>query len=66
LFNRDTRSAARVASADICDGSPFTPGEKVYLRLLNNKLAAQRDLVAEFAPPPAEFVEHAQAGPGIG
>jgi hypothetical protein len=58
---------ARCASAEISKGSKFTPGEKVHLRILNNKLIAQRDnvVVAEFAAPPAEFFNRVQAGAGI-
>lgn len=67
LFNRDIPSVARSASAEICRGSRFTPGEKVHLRILNNKLIAQRDnvVVAEFRAPPAEFFNQVQAGAGI-
>src|SRR6202023_3146815 len=45
LFNRDIPSIARSASAEICQGSSITPGEQVHLRILNNKLIAQRDNV---------------------
>jgi hypothetical protein len=67
LFNRDTPSLTRSASAEICKGSRFTTGEKVHLRILNKKLVAQRDnaVVAEFSAPPAEFLNQVQAGAGI-
>jgi hypothetical protein len=67
LFNRDIPSVARSASAEICKGSIFTPGEKVHLRIFNNKLIVQRDniVVAEFPAPPAEFFNRVQSGAGI-
>jgi hypothetical protein len=67
LFNRDTPSVARSASAEICGGSKIAPGEKVHLRIFNKKLVAQRDnvVVAEFTAPPAEFFNHVEAGAGI-
>ena len=67
LFNRDTPSVARSASAEVCRGTRFTPGDKVHLRILGEKLIAQRDnvVVAEFAAPPAEFLNRVQAGAGI-
>jgi hypothetical protein len=67
LFNRDIPSVARCASAEICQGSNFTPGEKVHLRILNDKLIAQRDnvVVAKFTAPPAEFFNQVRAGAGI-
>lgn len=67
LFNRDIPSIARSASAEISQGCKFTPGEKVLLRILNNKLIAQRGntVVAEFPAPPAEFIKQVQAGAGI-
>jgi hypothetical protein len=67
LFNRDVPSIVRSASAEICHGSSITPGEQVHLRILNNKLIAQRDnvVVAEFPAPPAEFFNQVQAGAGI-
>jgi hypothetical protein len=67
LFNRDIPSVARRASAEICRGSTLALGEKILLRVLNNKLVAQRDnvVVAEFAAPPPEFVKQIQAGAGI-
>jgi hypothetical protein len=67
LFNRDIPSVSRSASAEICKGSSIAFGEKVYLRILNKKLVAQRDnvVVAEFTSPPAEFLNQVQAGAGI-
>lgn len=67
LFNRDIPAVARRASAEICQGSALTRGEKLLLRILNNKLIAQRDnaVVAEFAAPPPEFLNQITAGAGI-
>lgn len=67
LFSRDIPSVSRSASAEICSGSHFMPGDKVYLRILGKKLIAQRDngVVAEFPSPPAEFLNHIEAGSGI-
>ncbi len=67
LFNCDRPSVARFASAKICEGSSLKPGEKVHLRIHNNKLIAQRDtvVVAEFHAAPAEFFNQVQAGAGI-
>jgi predicted RNA-binding protein with EMAP domain len=68
LFNRDTPSITRLASADICNGTRFNSGDKLHLRILNNKLVAQRDnvVVAQFPAPPPEFLKQVQAGAGIG
>jgi hypothetical protein len=67
LFNRDVPSVTRTACAEICQGSRFTLGEKVLLRILNNKLIIQREnvVVAEFPAPPAEFFNQVLAGAGI-
>ncbi len=67
LFNRDTPSVARFASAEICGGSKISLGEKVHLRIVNKKLIAQRDnvVIAEFPAPPTEFFNHVEAGAGI-
>lgn len=68
LFSRDTPSVTRSASAEICGGSRIAVGEKVHLRIINDKLIAQRDnaVVAEFVAPPSEFLNHVEAGAGIG
>jgi predicted RNA-binding protein with EMAP domain len=68
LFTSDIPSVARTASADICGGSQVEIGERVLLRLMNDKLVAQRDnlVVAEFANPPREYVSRIQRGAGVG
>jgi hypothetical protein len=68
LFGRDIPVVARTASADICGGAPVAAGEKVLLRVIEDKVVAQRDnlVIAEFANPPAEFVNHLHAGAGVG
>ena len=67
LFNRDTPSVSRSASAEIRKGCTITLGEKIFLRILNRKLIAQHDnmVVAEFSAPPAEFFGQVESGAGI-
>jgi hypothetical protein len=68
LFVRDIPVVARSASAEICHGSRFKLGERLLLRVIANKLVAQRDnlVVAEFPSPPAEFLNQVQSGAGVG
>ncbi len=67
LFVRDLPEVARTASAEICGGSRFTAGEKLLLRVIDNKLIGQRDnlVVAEFTSPPAEFLNRIVTGAGV-
>lgn len=67
LFGRDLPVVARTASAEISEGAKVAPGEKVLLRIIKDKLIAQRDNVqiAECANPPAEFIKHLRAGAGV-
>ena len=67
LFSRDLPVVARTASAEICAGAKVTPGEKVLLRIMKDKVIAQRGnlVIAECPNPPLEFVKHLQAGAGI-
>jgi hypothetical protein len=68
LFGRDIPFVARTASADICGEARVEPGEKVILRVIKDKVIAQRDnlVIAECPNPPAEFVTRLQAGAGVG
>ena len=68
LFTRDVPEVSRTARADICHDAQIALGEKVLLRLVGDKLIAQRDnlIVAEFSNPPAEFVSHLRSGAGVG
>jgi hypothetical protein len=67
LFSRDVPLVSRTAAADICQGSRFTLGERLLLRIMANRLVAQRDnlIVAEFPNPPAEIVNQVQQGAGV-
>lgn len=67
LFSRDVAVVGRTAAAEICHKSRFTIGEKLLLRVTENKLIAQRDnlVVAEFPNPPAEFLNRIQSGAGV-
>jgi hypothetical protein len=68
LFGRDVPLMARSAQATICHAAKMTAGEKVLLRLMDNKLVVQRDnlVVAEFSNPPAEMINQVQCGAGVG
>ncbi len=67
LFSRDIPIVSRTACADICGGATVTPGEKVLLRVVKNKVIVQRMnvVIAECPNAPAEFVAHLRAGAGI-
>ena len=67
LFSRDTPSVARSASAEIRGECKIVVGEKILLRIVNQKLVAQRDtvVIAEFPAPPAELLNRVQSGAGI-
>jgi hypothetical protein len=67
LFVRDIPELARTASADICRNAKVETGEKLLLRLMDEKLIAQRDnlVVAEFSNPPSEFVNRIRTGAGV-
>jgi hypothetical protein len=67
LFTSDVASVARTASAEVCAGERIQAGEHLLLRIMNEKLIAQRDnlVVAEFTNPPREFVSRIQNGAGV-
>ena len=67
LFIRDMPIVSRTARADICGDTTVTPGEKVLLRVVKNKVIVQRQnaVIAECPNAPAEFVAHLRAGAGI-
>ena len=67
LFSRDMPIVSRTASADICSDATVTPGEKVLLRVVKDKVIVQRKnvVIAECPNAPAEFVAHLRAGAGI-
>jgi hypothetical protein len=67
LFARDIPLMARSARATICQSAPFQPNERVLLRVLNDKLVAQRDnlVVAEFSNPPTEMLNQVRCGGGF-
>jgi hypothetical protein len=66
FFTQDIPYVARSASANICHGSQLKVGEKLLLRVLADKVVAQRGnlIVAEFSNPPTEFLNHLRAGAG--
>ncbi len=67
LFSRDMPIVSRTACADICGDATVTPGEKVLLRVVKDKVIVQRKnvVIAECPNAPAEFVAHLRAGAGI-
>ena len=67
LFSRDMPIVSRTASADICEAANVAQGEKVLLRVMNDKVIAQRDnfVIARCANAPAEFVAHLRASAGV-
>lgn len=67
LFSRDMPIVSRTASADICAGAKVAQGERVLLRVMKDKVIAQRDnfVIAECPNAPAEFVAHLRAGAGV-
>jgi hypothetical protein len=67
LFFHDIPLVARTASAEICNDSRFKIGDKLLLRMMAERLIAQRDnlVVANFPNPPAEFLNHIRAGAGV-
>jgi hypothetical protein len=67
LFVRDIPAIPRTASAEICYASRLSVGEKLLLRVIENKLIAQREnvVVAEFRNPPTEFLNRIQTAAGV-
>jgi hypothetical protein len=67
LFSRDMPIVSRTARADLCGDADFTPGEKVLLRMVKDKVIVQRlnTIIAECPNAPAEFIAHLHAGAGI-
>lgn len=67
LFSSDIPDVARTASADICDAAPVGVGERLLIRVLDQKLVGQREnlVVLQFENPPAEYLARVQAGAGV-
>jgi len=67
LFSRDIPIVSRTAIADMCGGAKVAEGERVLLRVMKDKVVAQRGnlVIAECANPPAEFLAHLRAGAGV-
>lgn len=67
LFSRDVPIISRTARADMCGDVAVTLGEKVTLRVVNNKVIVQRlnIVIAECPNAPAEFVAVLRSGAGI-
>ncbi len=67
LFSRDAPIVSRTARADVCGDAIVTPGEKVILRVVKDKVIVQRfnTVIAECLNAPAEFVAILRSGAGI-
>jgi hypothetical protein len=67
LFTHDMPIVSRSARADICGDTSVTPGEKVLLRFVKDKVIVQRlnTIIAECPNAPVEFIAHLCAGAGI-
>ncbi|SDT42304.1 hypothetical protein [Bradyrhizobium canariense] len=67
LFSRDVPVFSRTARADMRDDVAVTLGEKVMLRVINNKVIVQRlnAVIAECPNAPAELVAILRSGAGI-
>jgi hypothetical protein len=67
LFSRDMPIVSRTARADLCGDANVKLGEKVLLRVVNDKVIVQRlnTIIAECLNAPAEFIAHLRAGAGI-
>ncbi|MBS4004955.1 hypothetical protein [Bradyrhizobium sp. G127] len=67
LFGRDMAIVSRTAIADICGGAEVMVGERILLRMMKDKIVAQRGnlVIAECVSPPAEFVAHLNSGAGV-
>jgi hypothetical protein len=67
LFSRDVPVVSRTARAELRGNTNVTMGEKVLLRIVQDKVVVQRRgaIIAECPNAPAEFVAHLRAGAGI-
>jgi len=67
LFSRDVPMIARTARADMCGDVKVTLGEKVLLRVVNNKVIVQRlnAVIAVCPNAPSEFIAILRSGAGI-
>lgn len=67
LFSRDLPIRSRTARADMCGDVSVTLGEKVLLRVVNNKVIVQRlnVVIAECPNAPSEFIAILRSGAGI-
>jgi hypothetical protein len=67
LFSNDVNCIARTAEAELRNGYVVMAGEKMFLRLVGEKLVLQKAnvVVAELCNPPVEFSNFVRAGCGI-
>jgi hypothetical protein len=67
LFNRDMPLVARTVCAELLGDTNVTKGERVILRVMNEKVVVQRNnvIVAECLNPPGDFVSRLNEGAGI-
>lgn len=67
LFSRDVPIVSRTARAEFCGDAAATPGEKVMLRVVKDKVVVQRlnVVIAECPSAPAEFVAVLRSAAGI-
>jgi hypothetical protein len=67
LFTRDMPIVSRTARAEICGDASVKPGEKILLRVVQDRVIVQRlnTIIAECPNAPAAFVAHLRAGAGI-
>ncbi|QEX15867.1 hypothetical protein FRZ44_11550 [Hypericibacter terrae] len=67
LFSRDLPIVSRTACADICVGVTVAKGDRVLLRVIQDRVIAQRGnaVIAECSKAPAELVAHLRAGAGV-
>ena len=67
LFSRDVPIVSRTARADLCGDAAATLGEKVTLRVVNDKVIVQRlnAVLAECPSAPAEFLAVLRSSAGI-
>lgn len=67
LFSRDMPIVSRSARAELCADASVTLGEKLLLRIVEDKVIVQRQntVIAECPSPPAEWLSHLRVGAGV-
>lgn len=67
LFSRDMPIVSRTTRAELCGAISIEQGEKVLLRLLNDKVVVQRrnTVIAECPNAPSECVAYLRAGADV-